>query len=407
LEQQAVPDGGLEVVLQQLACPKLRQLHLSGFILIPAAIQGLLQGCPLLQELSLTSCWLEVAGGSPINRRNALTPLTALSTLTRLHLGDEVSVAAPGGDLTEPNLAPLSALTGLQELSLEEPTQQQLQRLFRRSNAQQQQQNALLLPSLTKLSIVTDPGQVQYSSNATPGLYELSSLRCLHLRGAEVGSVQQLSALSQSESVLLHSATSLWGDDDATNSDSDGFNDNLNGKGHPSVTDTGELLQLLLQLTRLTLLDVFGLTDPAAVVPQWTCLGCCTGLQVLRLQNLFMHRDSWPLMFAGAQLTKLRALCLTIFYSVHDYRDDAYMPPEAVQQMVDACPNLEVLQIGGDALLSSCSENCMPYVRSFPPVSLAAVAQLQHLTSLRVYFLRPQVCFCGPPVKPLYVLEIQ
>jgi hypothetical protein len=404
----------LEVVLQ-LACPKLQQLHLSGFILTPTAksqsssagsgsadSQGLSLGCPLLQELSLTSCWVETAECASIQSQGALSLLTALPALTKLHLGAiKVSVAAPGGgNHRDPNLRPLSALAGLQELSLEKPKAWQLQVLFRRSSQQQ------LLPSLTKLSILTDPGKFQYNSSTTPGLYELCSLRCLDLRGAMVASAQQLSALSLLESLVLHSTTSLRVGNHVSDSNSEGCDDDLMARDDPCVADTGELLQLLPQLTRLTSLDVFGLADEsllAAAVPQWTCLGRCTGLQVLRLQNLFMHRDSWPLMFAGAQLNRLRELRLTIFYDVYEFRndDEGVMPPQVVQQMVDACPNLKVLQLGGDGLLSNNRSpgNCMPEVRDCPPVSLAALAQLQHLTSLRVYSLRTQVCF-GPLVTP-------
>jgi hypothetical protein len=406
LEQHAVSVGSLEVVLQ-LACPKLQQLHLSGFILTPAAntqsssagsgsadSQGLSLGCPLLQELSLTSCWVETAEAPSTQSQSALSLLTALPALTKLHLGAiKVSVAAPGGgNHRTPNLGPLSALAGLQELSLEKPKAWQLQGIFCRSNQQQ------LLPSLTKLSILTDPG-VQYSTSTTPGLYELSSLRCLELRGAEVGSVQQLSALLHLESLVLHSTASLRVENHVSDSDSnsDGYNDYLWGRDDPCVADTGELLQLLPQLTRLTSLDVLGLADEtllAAAVPQWTCLGRCTGLQVLRLQNLFMHRDSWPLMFAGAQLNSLHELRLTMYDVEFHIDDSSVMPPNVVQQMVDACPKLKVLQLGGDVLLSNrySPGNCMPEVRDCPPVSLAALAQLQHLTSLRVYSMRSQVC---------------
>jgi hypothetical protein len=243
----------------------------------------------------------------------------------------------------------------LQELSLVGPSQQQLQRLFRCSSRRQQEQQLgqqqqlrkqcrQLLPCLTKLYIVRNG--MEYHTSSTPRLYELSSLRCLDLRGAEVGSVQQLSALSRLESLTLHSVSTLvphsssddsasdstssdtdsdsdsssgsdGGDDSDSGSDAytDRFDGQFNGQKHPNVADTGELLQLLSQLTRLTQLDLFGLAKPAAAVPQWACLGRCTGLQVLRLQHLFMHKDSWGLMFAGAELRKLRELRLTAFHT--------------------------------------------------------------------------------------------
>jgi hypothetical protein len=235
--------------------------------------------------------------------------------------------------------------------------------------------------------------------------------------------VQQLEALSRLESLTLHSVSTLvphsssddsasdstssdtdsdsdsssgsdGGDDSDSGSDAytDRFDGQFNGQKHPSVADTGELLQLLPQLTRLTHLDLFGLAKPAAPVPQWACLGRCTGLQVLRLQHLFMHKDSWGLMFAGAELRKLRELRLTAFHTfgVMSYTGHEPMPPQVVQQIVDACPNLEVLQLGGNSLVSKYYA-CMPEVREYPPVSLAPLPQLQHLTSLRVYSMRAQV----------------
>jgi hypothetical protein len=119
---------------------------------------------------------------------------------------------------------------------------------------------------------------------------------------------------------------------------------------------------------------------------------------VLRLQNLFIHKDSWPLMlttFAGAGLSRLRKLRVHIFSDVSDSVKEAYvpMPRHVVQQMVDACPNLVVLQLVGNGLLSSGGHNHLPEVRHSPPVSLAPLGQLQHLTSLRVHSVRAQVCF--------------
>jgi hypothetical protein len=176
--------------------------------------------------------------------------------------------------------------------------------------------------------------------------------------------------------------------------DSDGDSEGQDTDGYPSVADIGELLQLLPQLPKLTHLDLWGLAGSKTPVPQWTCLGRCTGLQVLRLQNLFIHKDSWSLMFEGAQLCRLRKLRLHICSEVSDSADEIYvpMPRQVVQQMVDACPNLEVLQLVGNGLLSSGGPNRLPEVRQSPPVSLAPLGQLQHLTSLRVHSVRTQVC---------------
>ena len=463
LEQRIAAANQLEVALPQLACAKLLQLHLSGFILTSTATTqtssgdsasadssaadsssedsgaadggnaesssadsgnednssedsedsssqdsgaadsvGLVDGCPLVQELSLTSCWAELSRGSPAVMSQAMSFLTALTALTKLHLGPGVYVTRRGSDtLLSPNFGPLSALTGLQELRLVQPKQHQLQQLFRRSRRQQgqSQHNSQRLPSLTKLSILMD--DAEYNISTTPGVYELSRLRALDLRGAEVGSVQQLSALSRLESLTLHSATNLSKEDIEAKSDCDNGSDSYDGYLHiadafSTAADTGELLQLLPQLPRLTHLDLFGLAGSKAVVSQWTCLGRCTGLQVLRLQNLFMHRDSWPLMFAGAQFSRLRELCLTMYSTVTDCVSGRYMPmpPQVVQQMVDACPNLEVLHLCGDSILSSSNKNCLPRVLEAPRVSLTPLAQLQHLTNLRVYSMRSQVCLC-------------
>lgn len=63
----------------------------------------------------------------------------------------------------------------------------------------QQQQDSQLLPGLTKLSILAQ--YVEYSPVTTPGLYQMTSLRHLDLRGTSVESVAQLAALSQLESL--------------------------------------------------------------------------------------------------------------------------------------------------------------------------------------------------------------
>jgi hypothetical protein len=96
-------------------------------------------------------------------------------------------------------------------------------------------------------------------------------------------------------------------------------------------------------------------------------------------------------MFAGAQVGNLRELRLT---SCSGVQRSALMPPECVQQMVDACPHLQVLQLGGEYLLSGFSDNELREGPPEPPVSLLPLAQLQHLMRLRVYSMRSQVC-CG------------
>jgi hypothetical protein len=309
----------------------------------------------------------------------------------------------------------------LQELSLVKHSRQQLQQLFSPpQQQQQQQQDTQLLPCLTKLSILADG--VGYSPLTTPGLYQLTSLRHLDLRGAEVASVTQLAALSQLESLVLHSVTSLklvgYNSDSDSDNESDGHDDGGDSDGYDdddfpdralrpsrSVADRGSLLQLLPQLPRLTCLDLFGLAQPEqAAVPQWTCLGRCTGLQVLRLQHLLLHRNSWPLLFTGAQLGSLRQLRLTSFLTAPGRRaHHVPMPPQCIQQMVDACPNLEVLQLGGDGLLSG-RNSTMNEGPPNPPVSLSPLAQLQHLTRLRVYSLRTQVCCCAQLILLLCAL---
>jgi hypothetical protein len=92
---------------------------------------------------------VELAEGTPVSDpvfKNALSLLTALTALTRLDLGPKKYLTTYGGDnLFNPNLRPLSALIGLQELGLEKPSQQQVCRLFRR---RQQQRGKQLLPLL-------------------------------------------------------------------------------------------------------------------------------------------------------------------------------------------------------------------------------------------------------------------
>lgn len=216
-------NGKRRVELPQLACPKLLQLHLSGFVVTLSAsthnsaghstsarTRGLVQSCPQLRRLSLTRSWVELVKGSSRKAAAALSLLTALTALTRLHLGTHVyGTTRVLDEYVELHLGRLSALTGLQQLSLRKPSVRQLHQLFRDKTLQQQQQQQLavvdalqqqqhqqllllLLPCLTKLFILADQHSVEYSPSTTPGLYQLTNLRHLGLKGACVASVAQL-----------------------------------------------------------------------------------------------------------------------------------------------------------------------------------------------------------------------
>lgn len=123
-------------------------------------------------------------------------------------------------------------------------------------------------------------------------------------------------SLPHLKSLVLHSMTSHRYDNIYEYGEVEyEYDDNIGGAHkQPDVAHTRSLLQLLPQLSGLTRLDVLGLAGLAAAndaVPHWTCLRRCTSLQVLRLQHLRMHRDSWRHMFAGAQLGGLQELWLT------------------------------------------------------------------------------------------------
>lgn len=350
--------------MQQISCPKLLRLELDSFDvqLSPARTDssgpgsvGALQGCPDLQDLSLKSCSFS---------STALVALTALTRLTSLQL-DSCMIGQPdeasSATRVRQNLRPLLRLTQLQDLHLSDMGTELLDELFQCSHHSYRElakaAAGKVLPSLTSLYIKEEDEMV-FTPFATPVLFVLTHLHSLELHGLEFIVVEDsaddimmgLSQLTNLERLVLYSQyySSAAGDvlDIPAQLASRIISD------AETILDTRKFLPLLSKLPRLRHLDVTCLGESDWHAPEWSELRKCTALETLRLHHVHLPTGTWPLVFNGAHFTQLRELkvvgdSLTVPFKRRCQR----MPAEWLQQMVAACPSLEVLELRGEGLL--------------------------------------------------------
>jgi hypothetical protein len=252
--------------------------------------------------------------------------------------------------------------------------QQQQQRQGASANAthqqqaQEQQQGQMqFLPCLARLCITNpdDEDEFTIAPAGTPGLYGLTNLRNLQLHDIDhVEEPEKLSCILRLETLVLLRTNPGCADDHCRH---------VYGPSNADlVVDAAELLPLLGKLPKLRHLQVCPMAL-CVFVSQWTALKLATSFEVLRLQCVFMHKDAWPLVFQSAQLPRLRELRFTgnsLGMAGSPGMRCNPMPAQCKQQLVTACPNLVVLELGGLGLL-----------REAP---LALLSQFQKLTSLQV-----------------------
>lgn len=172
----------------ELFIPQLHCLELSGYTVAPLSQPGgIVQGCPHLRDLCLQHCI--------VYHNKALLALTGLSALKRLGL-DGVQAGK------SPDLRPLGALAGLQELELQvDPRSlRSLHKLLASSSSSDSDSSdssdsrgsSAVLPSLTRLAVRS---HTYGSQRLQPD--RLSSLRCLDMWGTVVPRWSALAGLEE------------------------------------------------------------------------------------------------------------------------------------------------------------------------------------------------------------------